>query len=208
MSDEPSHKRILGAILAGGRATRMGGAVKGLIDSGGGRTVVQRLLDELARAGIEEVVISANDPAPYAYLGLPIVPDLRPDAGPLGGIEAVLAWSLTPPGRFDAALFLPCDLPAIGAKEITALLAADESSEARICVAETGNAFLQALCCVVHNDVLPDISARLDSGRRGVQRAWRGMEAARVHFDDEAPFANINTPGDLDQWTESGSNDL
>ena len=186
----------------------MGGGAKGLLPIAAGRPVIERLIDQLARAGVAEVIISANDPAPYAYLGLPIVGDLRPGLGPLGGIEAALTWSLAPPGRFDAVLFLPCDLPAIGAKEISALIDAFQSGPAHISVAATGKGFIQALCCIVHNDVLPDISARLDHGQRGVRMAWRSMEAATVHFDDEAPFANINTPDDLDQWKTSRSNDL
>ena len=186
----------------------MGGGAKGMLPIAAGRPIVERLIDQFARAGIDEVIISANDPQPYAHLGLPIAGDLRPDPGPLGGIEAALRWSLSPRGLFEAVVFLPCDLPAIGATEISALIDAFQSGPAHISVAETGKGFLHALCCVVHNGVLPDISARLDRGQRSVGMAWRSMEAATVRFDDEAPFANINTPGDLDRWTTSGSNDL
>ena len=208
MTTIPTRNRILGAILAGGRATRMDGIAKGMLEIPDGRSAIQRLIDELARADVDEVIIAANDPGPYRHLGRQIVPDIRADLGPLGGIEAALAWSARPPKRFDAVAFLPCDLPAITASEISALIAGFKAGEAQIFVAETGKDFSEALCCVVHNDVLPDISARIDRGQRGVQKAWRSMAAAAVHFDDEAPFANINTPDDLDQWKASRRKDL
>jgi len=186
----------------------MGGIVKGMLDIASGRPVVERLIDQFASAGLADVIIVANDPAPYERFARPIVPDLRAGLGPLAGIEAALTWARACETPFDAVAFLPCDVPGITAREISALLEAFRKGTALISVAETGNGFLQALCCVVHNDVLPDISARIDRHERGVQRAWRGMEAAAVHFDDDAPFDNINTPGDLDQWKTSRSNDL
>ena len=208
MTSKVSRNRILGAILSGGQARRMGGVVKGMLDIASGRPVVARLIDEFASAGLADVIIVANDPAPYERFALPIVPDLRVGLGPLAGIEAALTWSGRCEEPFDAVAFLPCDLPAITAGEISTLLDAFRCGTSLISVAETGNGFLQALCCIVHNDVLADISVRIDRGQRGVQRAWRSMEAATVHFDDDAPFANINTPDDLDQWKTSGSNDL
>lgn len=200
MTTIPTRNRILGAILAGGRATRMAGIAKGMLEVPDGRSVIQRLIDELARAGVDEVIVAANDSRPYRHLGRQIVPDIRADLGPLGGIEAALAWSARPPRRFDAVVFLPCDLPAITASEISTLIAAFKAGEAQIFVAETGKDFSEALCCIVHNDILPDISARIDCGRRGVRKAWRSLAAAAVHFDDEAAFTNINTPDDMDRW--------
>ena len=186
----------------------MGGLAKGTIETAGGRTVVRRLLDELARAGVDEVILVANDPAPYEHLGLTVVPDIRPGLGPLAGIEAALAWSRRRDEPFDAVALLPCDLPRITAAEISTLIEAFQGGGAHIFVAETGKGFCQALCCVVHNDALADIAARIDRGLLGVRAAWSSLEAATVHFDDEAAFANINTPDDLDRWKASESKGL
>ena len=43
-------------------------------------------------AGLETVVISANENELYTDLGVPVVPDITPSIGPLGGIEAVLNY--------------------------------------------------------------------------------------------------------------------
>ena len=66
--------KIAGLILAGGKARRMGGSDKPLLDVGGAAMlarVVATLRDDAAR-----IAISANgDPARFAGFGLPVLPD-------------------------------------------------------------------------------------------------------------------------------------
>ena len=80
-------------ILAGGRSTRMGGGDKGLREVGG-----QRLIDRvIARIAPQCGVIALNangDPARFADLGLPVLPDSLPDhPGPLAGVLAGMDWA-------------------------------------------------------------------------------------------------------------------
>jgi molybdenum cofactor guanylyltransferase len=126
--------RVAAAIFAGGRGRRMGG---GLGDgrSGGARAraragdgigagidggitkgwlVVegQRIIDRqlaVLRPRFAEVVIAANDPAPWAGLGLRVIPD-RVDGGigPLAGLDAVLADLAD---DLDAVVCVASDMP-------------------------------------------------------------------------------------------------
>jgi len=192
--------RISGAILAGGRARRLGGIAKGTIEVERGVSIVQRLIGEFSRAGIEEVVMATNDPGPYLRYGRQIVTDIRPGMGPLGGVEAALGYLA---GRCDAVLFLPCDLPRIGSNEISVLCAAFAAGPARVVFAESGVFFAHALCSVVHIAVLPEVSAALDQGERRVRDLWRRLGAQGVRFDDESLFLNINEPEDLSRWQAS-----
>lgn len=74
------HKEISGVILAGGRATRMGGEDKGLV-SIGGIALYQHVLARL-RPQVASVAISANrNQARYQASGLPVIGDLRRTAG-------------------------------------------------------------------------------------------------------------------------------
>ncbi len=199
MMDARSHKaaRIAGAILAGGSAARYGGRPKGLLRLADGRTVIERELAEIRAAGVENVVIVANEPELYGTPGAAVIPDLRRGMGPLAGIEAALAWSRR---RADAVLFLPCDLPGITAAEIAALVGAFAHGSELAAVAMTEVSFWQPLCAVVHNDALPAVSRALDGGRRTVRQVWQELGAAEVRFDDPAPFFNVNTPDDLARW--------
>ncbi len=63
-----SSEKIVAAILAGGKAKRFQGKAKGELELADGRTIVKRLLEELAVAKIDEIVIAANDPSSYSEL--------------------------------------------------------------------------------------------------------------------------------------------
>lgn len=184
------------AILAGGKASRMGGIAKGLMPGESGISIVGRLIAELVAAGIADVVISANDPQPYASYGLPIIADVHREIGPLGGIEAVLQHL---DSRFDRVVLLPCDLPAITVQEILKLLQVQKERPDRI-VAAAASDGEHPLCAVVPLAVLPKVSAAIASGAYGVGRLWKSLGCLTVQFDDASRLLNINTPDDLRRW--------
>jgi molybdopterin-guanine dinucleotide biosynthesis protein A len=118
-------------ILAGGRATRLGGGDKCLLQVGGA-TVLSRIL---ARLRPVRAAINANgDPARFAAYGLPVLSDSMPGwPGPLAGILAAMEWAgsgdvVTVPGD---APFLPPDL-------VSRLVAARDAAGAVIAVAVSG----------------------------------------------------------------------
>src|SRR5688500_3411166 len=96
--------RVTGVIQAGGRSTRMGGEPKALIELGG-RRIVERAVAALAPV-VDDVLVVTNTPEVYAFLGLPMVGDVFPDHGSLGGIYSGLKAA---PG--SAAFTVACDMP-------------------------------------------------------------------------------------------------
>jgi len=198
----PSRRRVRlsVAILAGGKASRFGGQPKGLLPLPEGGTVLARTLAALRAAGLDDVVIVANDHRSYARFGRPVVPDLRPGLGPLGGIEAAL-HHLAPRG--EAVLLLPCDLPGITAAEIAALRRAFLATGAPVVMAETEHGRCHPLCAVVDAALLPAVAQAIEAGRRSPYRLWREVGAVLVHFQQAAPFFNLNTPDDLARWRQA-----
>src|ERR1044071_5038218 len=102
--------RATGAIIAGGAATRMAGAPKGLLEVGG-RRILDRLGDAFVDAlGAPPLLVANAAEAKGWRNGLRVVPDRRPGAGTLGGlwtavVEApapvvCVAWDMpfVPPG--------------------------------------------------------------------------------------------------------------
>jgi len=81
------------AIIAGGRAQRLGGVIKPLLVVGGQRIIDRQLA--VLRPLFDELILVTNDPAPFAELDLPLVPDRQPGQGPLAGIDAALAHFAT-----------------------------------------------------------------------------------------------------------------
>ena len=118
-------------ILAGGKNSRFGGP-KGLIPIDG-VPIISRLAMEAREAGMDEVYISTNDRETYAELGLPLIPDIHRDCGPMGGIHSALT-------NIDAAevLVIPCDTPGITGDELGALVAcARENPDAMVIFARS-----------------------------------------------------------------------
>lgn len=193
-------ERVAGAILAGGQATRLGGMDKGLLQLDSGQTLIEHLADQMRRAGVTDIILCANEPGRYERVGLTVVADVHPGVGPLGGIEAALAyWT----GRAQSVLFCPCDLPGMSAREFTTLIRAfaDRPESLEVVYAQTSVFFWHPLCAVVHNEALDAVRQAVAAGTGSVRRLWRRLGALGVAFDDPAPFFNLNTPEDLAQWT-------
>ena len=192
--------RVAAFILAGGRGHRMGRPDKGMLRFASGRTILAHLLEELQAAGISRAILVTDDPKPYEAFGMTTIADLRKDKGPLGGMEAALDHLRTT-GIGEAALFLPCDTPALTSRELSRLLAAFHADPQGVKVASVaGSLRLHALCCVVHAEVLPSIQEAIAESRLRVNGLWRRLGAQVVLFQDERPFRNVNTPEEWASW--------
>ena len=128
-------KQPLGVILAGGQATRMGGGDKGLLPLGDG-TILSHVIDRL-EPQVASLALNANgDPARFAHLGLPVIPDsINGFAGPLSGVLAGLDWAATQGADHIVTAaadtpFFPCDL-------VPQLIMAAESAGSQIALART-----------------------------------------------------------------------
>ena len=186
---------IVGAILAGGRAKRLGGVDKGLVEIHG-RPLVSWIIEVLAPQ-VDGVLINANRNGDrYRQYGFPVVPDRLPDhQGPLAGIAAVLAE--VPPG--GAALTVPCDSPSPPADLAARLSAALDAGEGDLAVAHDGER-LQPVHALIPATLRVSLDAFLASGGRKVERWLAGHRVAVVDFSDcRDRFINLNHPGDLER---------
>jgi len=186
---------IVGAILAGGRATRLGGVDKGLVEIHG-RPLVSWIIDALAPQ-VDCLVINANrNEDRYRQHGFPVVPDRLPDhQGPLAGIAAVLAE--VPPG--GAALTVPCDSPSPPADLAARLSAALDAGEGDLAVAHDGER-LQPVHALIPATLRASLDAFLAGGGRKVERWLTGHRVAVVDFSDcRDCFINLNRPEDLER---------
>ncbi len=188
-----------GVILAGGRATRMGGGDKGL-RMVGGRRLIDHVIDRLApQCG--RLAINANgDPARLAGFGLPVLPDSLADhPGPLAGVLAGLDWAaaLGATAIVTAAAdtpFFPTDLVArlrAGAGPSGLCLAASPDETGRVQRHPTFGLWPVAL--------RDDLRAALVGGLRKIV-IWTDAHGAGQAVFDSAPFDpffNVNTPEDI-----------
>lgn len=184
-----------GVILAGGRATRMGGGDKGLLPLKGA-TVLDHVIARL-RPQADPLALNANgDPARFGHLGLPVLPDGHADhPGPLAGVLAGLDWAagLGADRIVTVAAdtpFFPTDLSeTLQRAEAPLALAATRDADGKLWRQPTFGLWPVAL--------RDDLRAALADGVRKIV-AWTDRhDGGLVEFPDEAAFFNINTPADL-----------
>lgn len=189
----PDRSAITGVVLAGGRATRMGGIDKGLVPVAGTpmvEHVVQGLSPQVAR-----VVINANrNLERYQSLAEAVVTDENRDfAGPLAGMAAAMQWA-----RDGWIVTVPCDSPLVPRDLVTRLIAALRADDARLAVAR-GDGRLQPVFALLPCDLLESLRQFLASGERKIDRWYAGHRMAMADFDDvPETFLNINTPEERD----------
>jgi molybdenum cofactor guanylyltransferase len=194
-----SHESTIGILLAGGRATRMGGDDKAF------KTICGLpLLDRVAavlRPQCDSLLISANgETARFARFGLPVVvDDVDGFAGPLAGILAGLDFIATQQPQTAFAVSVATDTPFLPADLVERLYAARSAAGADIACARSDG---------VRHPVIALWPVEIRAALRralmdeGVHKVDRFMAHSKLAFADWPakpfdPFFNINEPDDL-----------
>jgi len=187
---------VTGVVLAGGKASRMGGKDKGLQELNG-KPLWQHVAERLAPQ-VTSLVISANRNLEiYRTSGLPVLTDTLDDfPGPLAGILSIMQQS-----DGEWFLFCPCDTPRIPTDLMTRLQKNRQHNAPAMWVND-GERDHPAIA-LVHRSVLPFLRDYLASGERRVMVFMRRAGGHAVDFSDvKSAFANVNTPDDLAHWQE------
>jgi len=153
---EPVPPEIGGYVLAGGKSVRMG-RDKALLELAG-QPLVRHAVKKLRRVCMDVRVLSGN---PDLAAFVPIVPDLHPGCGPLGGMEAALAHSI-----FDWNLFMPVDMPFLPSAFLRYWVRrtlAEESRGARLAIF-TVDGRPQPALAMVHRDVTQFVASAVERG--------------------------------------------
>lgn len=189
----------LGVILAGGRATRMGGGDKALRMLGG-RRLIDHVIPRLAPHCAALAINANGDPARWAEYGLPVLPDSVPDyPGPLAGVLAGLDWAAAQGA--GAIVTVAVDTPLFPGDLVARLIAGAGASG--VCLAASPDATGQmrrhptfGLWPVALRE---DLRAALNGGLRKITLWADAHQAGLARFDSAPfdPFFNVNTPEDI-----------
>ncbi len=183
-------------ILAGGKSTRMGTDKAFVLLNG--RTLLARVLD-VARSFTSKVYI-VGDVAKYSAFA-PVIADIFPDCGPLGGIHAALRSAPT-----DLNVVLAVDTPFVSLALLQFLVTrANNSPGARVTVAHANGGF-QPLCAVYRREFADAAEPALRAGRHKIAALF-DLVATQIISEEELEaagfspqiFRNLNTPAELDQ---------
>jgi molybdopterin-guanine dinucleotide biosynthesis protein A len=184
-------------IQAGGRSRRMG-ADKALM-SFRGRPLIQRVKERLEGLAVE-MLVTTNQAENYVFLGLPLVADILPGHGALGGLYTALASASRP-----CVAVVACDMPFASASllRLAHRILLDEGADLVVPRSPGGLEPLQAL--YRRQTCLPAVLAALEAGELKTID-WFGRVRGRELTPDEIAtadptgraFWNVNTRQELE----------
>jgi len=190
------------AILAGGKARRLDGQAKPLLDVGGA-TILARQRATFAALGAEPALI-APAAAGLAPTGLPVVADRVADGGALGAL-----WTALDAADTDVVVVVAGDMPFLTAGFIEVLLARIGDHDAVI--PRTAAEGWHPLAAAYRRRVAPRLRRQLDAGERRVVAAVAALDvvvlddAALAPLDpDGTLLCNVNTPADYARARQLG----
>ena len=190
--------QVLGLVLAGGLARRMGGGDKARLRIGG-QTILERVLERFAPQCATLVLNANGDPGRFADTGLPVIPDTVPGfVGPLAGILAGLEWAAAHAPGIRDVVSVPGDCPFLPTDLVARLAGARRAAATPLACARSGER---------HHPVIGlwPVTLRADLHDALVERGLRKIDVfaepygvARADWPTAPvdPFFNVNTPDD------------
>lgn len=185
---------VAGVIVAGGRASRMGGRDKAFAAVGGEPIVVRTI--RLFRELFPQVVVATHRPERFHALGVETVADRFPGCGPLAGIHAALLAS-----RHPHAFVAACDMPGLDPGVIGFLLERIGGADA---IVPCWDGDVEPLHGVYATRCAPLMEARLLAGRfalrdflASVRVDWVRETELRAVRGTARSLVNVNTPDEL-----------
>jgi molybdenum cofactor guanylyltransferase len=185
-------KNITGIILAGGRARRMGGQDKGLIELSQ-KPMIEHVINAI-EPQVDDIIINANrNQTVYERYGFPVVADeIEGYCGPLAGMASGMQAAKTP-----FVVTVPCDSPLIPDDLVQKLYSTLQGDDAEICTAHA-NGRLQPVFTLMKSELLPSMLEFLNNGERKINRWFEKHRLAVADFSEQPDtFININSAEEL-----------
>ncbi len=187
---------VIGAVLAGGRGRRIGGDKPSL--EVGRQTLVRHAVDALRLAGLDvALVLRPDQPVPLTSHTVAVIRDEVEDAGPLGGLHALLRWL---PAEW--ALVAACDQPFLVPELLGGLLA--EPRDDRDVVIGRPADLVEPLPGLYRRTCRPAVEGALTRGERSLRELLSSLRVRAVpaktlrRWDPQLlSYLNVNTPADL-----------
>lgn len=178
---------IAGVVLAGGRARRMGGIDKGLVEICG--KPMCELVIELLAPQVGKVLVNANrNLGEYARFGATVVEDYFSGfLGPLAGVASAMRAAQTP-----WVITVPCDGPFLN-DDYVRRMCEQVSPRTKVVVARDSER-LQPTYMLARTSTVNDLNAFLASGERKIDKWFVKHSYATCDFSDSPQcFVNINS---------------
>ena len=187
-------KSLKCAIIAGGRSGRFGSDKSLYVYEG--KTLIQYVFDAISPV-FSDIVIIATDSEKFRFLGVPVIPDIIPGLGPIGGIYTAVE-------KLDAEriFIFPCDMPFINTEFVRYMTEIPDIYD--IVVPEVNGRY-QPLHAIYSKNCITAIKRNIDAGDNRMSGFFEGHSIRAVgedeidfYDDPQRMFKNINFREDLE----------
>ena len=195
-----SSESVIGIILAGGLAKRMGGGDKCLLPLAG-KTLLQRTI-ERAQPQVAQLVLNANGSSlRFARTRLPVIADsFANNLGPLAGVHAGLKWMATHYPQQEWLASFASDTPFFPTTLVEQLHQRAQAVTSSHVILATSKQQVHPVFALWHVSLFEKIEEQLQTGEvPRLQDFVNAQKPEHVDFAESGydPFFNINTPQDL-----------
>lgn len=165
-----------------------------------GRPLIQRVIERLTPIA-DEIIVTTNRPADYAFLNLRLAPDLKPGRGALGGLYTAIASATNPLVAVAA-----CDMPFASQMFFEGARSLMVREEADVVIAQTAEGYEPLHALYRRETCLPAIESAIEADQWKVI-SWFPKVKARTLTPDEVNsfdpsglcFWNLNTPEEFSE---------
>ncbi len=185
-----------GFVLTGGESRRMG-KDKALLPFESGVLAARIAGTVLRTVGSVRLV---GDPERYGQLRFPVIPDLHPGFGPVGGIVTALSISSA-----ELNLVVACDMPGVSVEFLASLLAAAAESTAQCAIPVTPDGRQHPLCAVYRRTAIVQMQRAVEAD---IHRLLTVIQTLSVHWlpvSTSGPLLNVNTPAEWESYLNAAN---
>lgn len=160
-----------------------------------GRPLIQRVIERLAPLA-DEIIVTTNRPADYAFLNLRLVSDLKPGRGALGGLYTAIASATHP-----LVAVVACDMPFASSRLIEAMTGLLVREEADVVIPKSAEGYEPFHAVYRRETCLSAIESALRADQWKVIAWFPAVRVRELAVDelssytpDGLAFWNVNTP--------------
>jgi molybdopterin-guanine dinucleotide biosynthesis protein A len=183
-------------VLAGGRATRLGGVNKAQLEIAGA-SLLERVIGAL-RPVAEQIVVVGHLAGDNPPSDVQVLPDALEEHGTLVGIYTGLRAV-----RNEVALVVACDMPFLSAPLLGRIARLSEGYDVAVPVV---HGYLEALHAAYRRSCLPVMEEAIRRRQFKIIDFYPDVKVREVHEremrdldPDFRSFLNVNTPADLER---------
>ena len=187
--------KIIGAIIAGGKSSRMEAREKAFLELGG-KSILSHLIERFGPQ-VDQLVINANgEPARFSEFGLVVIPDVLTSlTTPLAGLHASLQFAQK--AKAEVLVSVPSDTPFLPPDLVSKFLEKTVASGAAIASSGGQDHYIIGAW---KTELLDDLERAIANDNLFRVKDWAyKVSAQKVEWPTHPfdPLFNVNTPEDL-----------